>query len=673
MAEDRFRGFEAPALSPSEADRLTEMARKARGAILTMTTLADSGHPGGSMSSIEMYLTLWAYAQVTPETVREPGRDRVVVSHGHTSPGAYSALGLLGFFDLDEAIAHFRQAGSIFEGHVERSVPGIEWSTGNLGQGLSAAVGMALARRLTGHDFHTFCLMGDGGQAKGQTAESRRTARKFGLTDLTVLVDYNDIEQTGPVHFIMPEDIPAHWRAAGWKVLEVDGHDVAAIYSAIHQAVHHEPDPTAVICRTVIGKGVPFMEGDYQWHGKALPEDKYVEAMGILGLEPALGRYRPMRAAFDSLGTGEGSPSAASSSATEEPPRWAASVDVGEPRTYAPGDVADNRGAWGRALADIGEANIAPEGAPVQGRSPIAVFDCDLAESVRTQEFWKAHPNNFFECGIQEHSTAATAGALSTQDVLTFWADFGVFAVDEVYNQQRLSDINFANLKLAATHCGIDIGEDGKTHQCIDYVGLLRNPFGWRVIVPADPNQTDRAARWMAAEPGLVLLAMGRSKVPVVTRADGAPAFAGDWRFEYGRGTVLRDGQDCALISMGAMTHRAVAVHDLLQERQVSCRVIDMPTPLALDDGLIADALATGLLVTYEDHNPATGLGASLALWLADRMGEPVRADATAPPVRLLRLGVTGYASSGKPEVLLERADLDPRSVADRIVGTISA
>jgi transketolase len=168
------RGFTAPRLDESTVSDLAERARRARGAVLTMTALSASGHPGGSMSSMEVYLLLHHFAHLHPGDPAWPGRDRIVVSHGHTSPGVYVSLADAGFFELEDAVAHFRQAGSPFEGHVERSVPGVEWSTGNLGQGLSAGVGMALASRLTGGGWRTFVAMSDGEQNKGQVAEARR-------------------------------------------------------------------------------------------------------------------------------------------------------------------------------------------------------------------------------------------------------------------------------------------------------------------------------------------------------------------------------------------------------------------------------------------------------------------------------------------------------------------
>ncbi len=180
------RGFVEP-LSDGDLDELRHRANRARGHVLTATTLANSGHPGGSFSSMELYTVLYGCADLRPDEPRWTDRDRIVVSHGHTSPGVYTALAEAGFFPAEEVAAHFREAGSVFEGHVERSVPGVEWSSGNLGQGLSAGVGMALAARLTGKSWRTYVAMSDGEQHKGQVAEARRLAAKERLSRLTVL------------------------------------------------------------------------------------------------------------------------------------------------------------------------------------------------------------------------------------------------------------------------------------------------------------------------------------------------------------------------------------------------------------------------------------------------------------------------------------------------------
>ncbi len=193
------RNFAQETLSEATLHKLHELARQCRGDILKMTTLATSGHPGGSMSSIDLFLTVFSMANIDPLNPYGPERDRIVVSHGHTSPGVFSALGRLGFFKSEDAVAHFRQTNSPFEGHVEREVPGVEWGTGNLGQGLSALLGLGVGCRLQGRNVQLYGFMGDGEQQKGQIAEARRFAVKFGLSNATVFVDYNRLQITVPL------------------------------------------------------------------------------------------------------------------------------------------------------------------------------------------------------------------------------------------------------------------------------------------------------------------------------------------------------------------------------------------------------------------------------------------------------------------------------------------
>ncbi|MEM2585173.1 MAG: transketolase, partial [Thermoproteota archaeon] len=578
-------------LDEEDLKKLPELAKIARGAILKMTTLAGSGHPGGSMSSIDIYLTLLFFAKIDPSNPYWEDRDRIVISHGHTSPAIYSALALRGFFSLEDVVASFRHHYSIFEGHVERHVPGVEWSTGNLGQGLSAGVGFALAAKLLKKDFHVFVAMSDAEQAKGQVSESRRFARKYNLSNVTVIIDYNDRQISGKASEVMPVNIRGNYLADGWRVIETDGHDFNALNNALKEAVE-DGEPTSIIARTTMGKGVSFMEGREKYHGAPLKIDEYRKAMEELNLIDDLDKYRTRRSELKPM-------------RINMPPNPKLRINTGTPRNYGVDAKVDNRTAAGNALVDIAEASQGEE------YSPIAVFDCDLAESVRTLDFWKKFPNNFFEAGVQEHSTATIAGALSTNNVLTFLFDFGVFGVDEVFNQQRLNDINHTNLKLVVTHCGLNVGEDGKTHHCIDYIGVLRNLYGFKIIVPADPNQTDRAMRYISQNFGNYAIAVGRAVNPIITNLNGEPFFGENYVFKYGRADVLREGKDAAIITMGSLAYKAVKAHEMLKEKGYEVMVINVSCPIDLDAEVIEKAVRTGFVVSYEDHNLNTGLGCS--------------------------------------------------------------
>jgi transketolase len=636
-----YKGIgESRGLDEETLKRLPELAKIARGAILKMTTLAGSGHPGGSMSSIDIYLALLFFARIDPSNPYWEDRDRIVVSHGHTSPAFYSALALRGFFKLDEAIASFRHHHSLFEGHIERSVPGVEWSTGNLGQGLSAGVGFALAAKLLRKDYHVFVAMSDAEQAKGQASESRRFARKYNLSNVTVVIDYNDRQISGKASEVMPVNIRGNYLADGWRVIEIDGHDFKALNNALVEAVE-DGEPTSIIAKTVMGKGVSFMEGMEKYHGAPLKPEEYKRAMEELKLDDDLTEYKKLRSTLKPE--------------FRELPKPRLRINTGSPRTYGVDSKLDNRTAAGNAIVDIAEASRGEE------YSPIAVFDCDLAESVRTLEFWKRFPNNFFEAGVQEHSTATTAGALSTNNALTFLFDFGVFGVDEVFNQHRLNDINHTNLKLVVTHCGVNVGEDGKTHHCIDYVGVLRNLYGFKVIVPSDPNQTDRAMRYVSQNFGNYAIAVGRAVNPVITDVEGNPFFGESYVFEYGKADVLRNGSDAAIITMGGLAYKAVKAHEILREKGYDVMVVNVSCPLSLDEEVIGKALETGVVISYEDHNVNSGLGCSLALFIAEKGFK----------VRFRRMGIPSYAPSGNFEELYKLLGLDENSLIETVIESI--
>lgn len=332
------------------------------------------------------------------------------------------------------------------------------------------------------------------------------------------------------------------------------------------------------------------------------------------------------------------------------------SIQTGNPKNYEKDQKLDNRSAFGNALVDIAKAT-AQEDSPL----PIAVFDCDLASSVKTAGFAKQFPNHFFQGGIQEHNTATIAGAISTLGLLSFFADFGVFGVDETYNQHRLNDINETNLKLVCTHNGLDVGEDGKTHQCIDYVGVMQNLFGYKIIIPADPNQTDRVIRYVAKTHGNFLVAMGRSTIPIILTDKGTPLFGTPYEFRYGHADLVRDGKDAAIITTGGMVCRAVQAWEKLKGKGVEVQILNIPCLSDLDIEAILKTVRTGTVVTYEDHHIQTGLGTLIANVLAEH----------SLPIRFRKMGITQYGSSGKPDDLYQMQGLDVESLVQAVLDEI--
>ncbi len=625
-------------LSPSQISTLQEMRRQCARRILLSTTLAASGHPGGSLSSLDFLLVAYGMIRHDPKQPRWPGRDRLVESIGHISPGVYAVLAEYGYFTEDDFLAGFRRTGSGFPGHVETIVPGVEWDTGNLGQGVSTAVGMAQAFKVRQQDNRVFCLMGDGEHQKGQISEAIRYAHKYRLDNLTVVIDRNHLQICGSTEEVMPQSIGSLYEALGWKVLRVDGHDYNDLFQALKTAyLNTSGIPIVILARTVMGKGISFMENKARYHGAPLKPDQLADALAELGFENSFAEWQQRR----SQPVGK---------ETIMPPRSDyPEVDPGSPILYEAGTMTDNRSAYGNALLGLAEANN------IDGKPPVITgISCDLEGSVKMGAFHKHSPDGYFEAGIQEHHAAAMGGAMSCEQLVTFFSTFGVFAVSEVYNQNRLSDFNHTNLKVVATHVGLDVGEDGPTHQCIDYLGLLKNFYRFSVFMPADPNQTDRIVRCVAVEPGNHFVGMGRSKTPIITDEEGNPFYDTDYRFVPGKADWLRRGTDATIITYGALTPVCLEAWKMLQAEGCSVGVLNMASLVPLDSESILEAAAIGPLLTVEDHHIDTGLGASVALVLMDK----------GRSCTLRRLGVRHYGASGKPAELYAAQGLDAASIA---------
>ena len=260
--------------------QLAIMAAKARLLGLDAVHTAASGHIGGSLSIIDALTTLYFNVMnVDPADPKNPDRDRFVLSKGHTTPALYPVLSLRGYFPQED-LKLFRSIKGHYSGHAEmRHVNGVDMSTGSLGQGLSTAVGMALAGKVGKKDYRVYAAMGDGEIAEGQIWEAAMSAAKYGLDNLCGMVDVNGLQIDGATKDVMPsEPLDEKFRAFNWHVIVVDGHDYDALINAFEEAKTVKGKPTMLILKTVKGKGVSFMENNYGWHGKAPNDEQYEQA-----------------------------------------------------------------------------------------------------------------------------------------------------------------------------------------------------------------------------------------------------------------------------------------------------------------------------------------------------------------------------------------------------------
>lgn len=258
------------ALESQELVRLTEISKNIRKLILETVAEAGSGHPGGSLSAVEILVTLYFYKMKhDPKNPLWEDRDRFILSKGHASPLLFSILAQAGYFPIEE-LKTFRKINSRLQGHPDFKAPGVEYPGGSLGIGLSVAVGMALAARLDNKSHRIYTLLGDGELQEGQVWEAALTAAKYRLDNLTAIVDRNGIQQDGLTEQIMPlEPLAAKWKAFNWNVIQIDGYNFEQIINALEKAENTINRPTVIIAHTTKGKGVSFMEWSPEWHGKA--------------------------------------------------------------------------------------------------------------------------------------------------------------------------------------------------------------------------------------------------------------------------------------------------------------------------------------------------------------------------------------------------------------------
>lgn len=266
---------------------LMDMAKIIRKDIVSMLTESASGHPGGSLSAADVVTTLFFNEMnIDPKNPKMADRDRFVLSKGHAAPVLYSALARRGFFDPKELLT-LRKFGSNLQGHPNMNdLPGIDMSTGSLGQGISAAVGMALAGKTDKKDYRVYALLGDGELEEGQVWEAAMCAAHYKLDNLTIFIDFNGLQIDGDITKVMnPSPIDKKFEAFGWNVLVIDGHNYDEILEAIEKAKNHKGQPTAIVCKTIKGKGVSFMENEASWHGTAPSKEQCEKAIAEIGGE----------------------------------------------------------------------------------------------------------------------------------------------------------------------------------------------------------------------------------------------------------------------------------------------------------------------------------------------------------------------------------------------------
>ncbi|MCF7812429.1 transketolase [Candidatus Gracilibacteria bacterium] len=617
-------------LGPQRLKFLDTFRKSCKRTILQMLRTSQSGHPGGSLSSLNILSVLYAFRLSQTE-------EKIVVSNGHISPGVYSILAEMGVVDPEDVIQGFRQIGSVFEGHVTRHIPGIYYGTGPLGIGVSVASGMAVAEKKKKTNKKVFVLVGDGELQEGQVHEMMLFAAKYKLNNFVVFVDANRVQLSDSLQNILPIDIAALFSAAKWNVLRIDGHDDEAIWHAIGEADKSDR-PTVVVAETIMGKGIPELEEDGRqfkatWHGKVPKPDVIdqmlekmpldLEEQGMLATFRQDRNFRPPRTEFpDDL-----SP---------------ISLECGEPYEYSPDEMTDCRSAYGKALLDLAQRN-----------KNVLASTADLSGSVKTDFVEKKLPDQFLEFGIAEQNMVSANGGLSLSSFVPFCSTFGAFMTSRAKDQARVNDINRTNVKMVSTHCGLSVGEDGPTHQVIDDMGSMEGLFHTHAIEPADPNHCDRIIRYAATHYGNFYVRMGRHKIPVLTKEDGSILYDKEYQYEYGKCDLLRTGKKVTIVASGPMVIQALKARE---ETGIDAEIIIASSNKQFDTTLEDSLRKTKKVLIVQDHNPYSGIASGVARFVAERN---ISLDF------YQALGVREYQLSGKPEELYRSAGIGQEAIEE--------
>ena len=640
---------------------LVEAANLMRGYNLIALAASGSGHAGGTLSIMDITAALYLHAaDLDPLQPEWKGRDRIVWSVGHKAPSLYLGLGMAGFYDVKE-VATLRKFGSRFQGHPHwLKLPGVEVSTGSLGQGLSIAVGMALGLRLDKSEARVFCIMGDGEQQEGQIWEAAMEAGHFKIGNLIGIVDRNRLQIDGWVKDVMEVDpLADKYRSFGWDVIEIDGHKMDEVVSGFEQAKKRTGKPVLILANTVKGKGVGFMEDIAGWHGKAPSEEEMRKGLSQLGLTDKL----PVNEMLESAKA------------------YQRHVDI-ELNNKMPTfgreywwntdemmrvEMQPTRKGFGNALRELG------------GDDRIVCLGLDISGSITISDFYDKNPERkprWFSIGIAEQSAVCVAAGLAREGKIPVLGTYGTFAAGRCLDQIRTTVCyGELNVLIAGAHGGVSVGPDGATHQALEDLFQICGLPNMNVSVPCDIVETRKASEHLLfGIKGPKFIRFAREATPIVT-TEKTP-------FRWGQANVIRfrgeqprfidafetvlasdyvdEGEHLSLIACGPMVPEAMrAAFILKQEHDLETRVINMHTLKPLDAKAVIDAARdTGIVITAEEHQ----IGG-----LADRV---CRIITEAPelygvPVVTGSIGVKDrFGESGAPWELIKEFEVSAEHIA---------
>ena len=648
-------------------EELEQAARLMRGYDLVALCAAGSGHSGGTLSMMEIVAAL--YLKVANHDANNPDwkeRDRIVWSAGHKAPALYLGLGFAGYFPIEDIVT-LRKLYSPFQGHPHRlKLPGVEVSSGSLGQGLSVAVGMALAGKLDNDKHTVFCIMGDGEQQEGNIWEAVMECSHHKLDNLVAIIDRNRLQIDGWVKDVMNvEPLEERYRSFGWEVLVVDGNNVAQVVDALQIAknIPVAGKPTVVIANTVKGKGVSFMENIAGWHGKAPSYDELVKALEELGLKETI--------AYDAL--------------LNKAKEYQKEVEI----KLAVKTPSFSRDYWWNSSPSM-KVKMEPTrkgfGLSLQNNGNderVVCLGLDISGSITISDFYSGKPerkNRWISMGIAEQSATAAAVGLARDGKLPVFGTYGTFAAARNLDQIRVSICygNF-NVMIAGAHGGVSVGPDGATHQALEDLFAMCGLPNMSVVVPCDAIETRKATDYLLLQHvGPKYIRFAREATPIVTREETP--------FVFGMANVSRlrretqemidafdtvlapnyqdEHEDLSIIACGPMLPEALrAAWILKREFGYETRIVNIHTMKPIDEtAIVRAAKETGVVITAEEHQ----IGA-LAWRVSGIITESP--ELYGVPIITGAIGVKDrFGDSGAPWELIKEFEVSAEHIAQKAV-----
>jgi transketolase len=595
---------------------------------------AGSGHLGTSFSAMDIFIWLFYNHLNTIETgFDSPDRDIFFSSKGHDVPGLYGVFYALGIIPL-EKLLNFRRLGGL-DGHPDISLPGIEANTGSLGMGISKAKGMAWAKKRKGQGGRIFVMTGDGELQEGQIYESMQTAVHQKVNNITVIVDHNKCQTENPVENVISlGDLEAKFRAFGWHVDRCDGHSFQEIDRILKEFEGINDQPKILIADTIKGRGISFMEhpfvlkegnGKYKFHAGAPVDEEFNK--GIVELQNKADQE------FETLGL-------IPIEYIEKTPGEKKKSSVSNEFTAI---------SFTDALMEVAER-----------RKDVVLLDADLLGDARLQRFAEGFPDQFIENGIAEQDMVSTAGGLALQGMLPFVNSFASFLCargnEQIYNNAtEKTKIIYINL-----YAGLIPAGPGKSHQSLRDIALMGTLPNMTIVHPGNALETREMVKWcadIAEENCAIRLTIGPS--PRIFKFDA------NWKLEFGRGTVLREGYDAVIFAYGpVMLHEALKASEILFEQGFQLKVVDMPWLNRFDVSWLKEALKEiPIICVLEDHGSFGGLADHMlpVLIEADILGGQ----------KFNKIGINTMPMCGTPPEVLRHHGVDGESVAKVILAGV--